>query len=47
MLKNALGERAYTAARIGELSDQTQMVLKKFDLPPRRFCITSARRCPI
>ena len=36
MLKNALGERAYTAARIGEISDQTQVVLKKFDFaaPP-------------
>lgn len=36
MLKNALGERAYTAARIGELSDQTQLVLDKFDFaaPP-------------
>jgi len=26
MLKNALGDRAYTAARIGELSDQTEML---------------------
>ncbi len=36
MLRNALGDRDYTAARIGELSDQTQMVLKKFDFetPP-------------
>ncbi|MEN6636623.1 MAG: putative manganese-dependent inorganic diphosphatase [Clostridiaceae bacterium] len=33
MLKNALGERAYLAARIGELSDQTEMLLKKFDFP--------------
>ncbi len=33
MLKNALGERAYIAARIGELSDQTEMLLKKFDFP--------------
>ncbi len=31
VLKNALGERAYTAARIGELSDQTEMLLKKYD----------------
>ncbi|MDD4311816.1 MAG: DHH family phosphoesterase, partial [Eubacteriales bacterium] len=30
MLKNALGERAYVAARIGELSDQTEMLLHKF-----------------
>ncbi|MEZ4510135.1 MAG: putative manganese-dependent inorganic diphosphatase, partial [Eubacteriales bacterium] len=33
MLKNALGDRAFTAARIGELSDQTEMLLKKFDFP--------------
>lgn len=33
MLKNALGERAYVAARIGELSDQTEMLLHKFDFP--------------
>ena len=33
MLKNALGERAYIASRIGELSDQTEMLLKKFDFP--------------
>lgn len=33
MLKNALGDRAYTAARIGELSDQTEMLLQKFDFP--------------
>jgi manganese-dependent inorganic pyrophosphatase len=33
VLKNALGERAYTAVRIGELSDQTQLVLSKFDFP--------------
>ena len=31
VLKNALGERAYVASRIGELSDQTEMLLKKFD----------------
>ena len=34
MLKNALGDRAYTAARIGELSDQTELLLKKFDFTP-------------
>ena len=33
MLRNALGDRAYTAARIGELSDQTEMLLQKFDFP--------------
>ncbi len=34
MLKNALGERAYVPARIGELSDQTEMLLKKFAFAP-------------
>ena len=29
-LKNALGERDYTPARIGDVSDQTQFVLEKF-----------------
>ena len=27
-LKNALGEREYVAARLGEISDETQLVLK-------------------
>lgn len=40
MLKNALGERAYTAARIGELSDQTEMLLKKFDFPAPKMLHT-------
>ena len=29
-LKNALGEREYVAARLGEISDETQLVLRKF-----------------
>ena len=40
MLKNALGERAYIAARIGELSDQTEMLLKKFDFPAPKLLHT-------
>ena len=40
MLKNALGDRAYTAARIGELSDQTEMLLKKFDFPAPKLLRT-------
>ncbi len=40
MLKNALGERAYQAARIGELSDQTDMLLKKFDFAPPKLLHT-------
>ena len=33
-LKNALGEREYVAARLGEISDETQLVLKKFGFEP-------------
>ena len=33
-LRNALGERSYMAARIGEISDQTQLVLDKFGFAP-------------
>ncbi len=33
-LRNALGDRAYTAARIGQISDQTQLVLDKFGFQP-------------
>lgn len=33
-LRNALGDRAYTAARIGGISDQTQLVLDKFGFAP-------------
>lgn len=40
MLKNALGERAYLPARIGELSDQTDMLLKKFDFPAPKLLRT-------
>lgn len=47
MLKNALGERAYIASRIGELSDQTEMLLKKSTFLPQRSCTQFARKCPI
>ena len=40
VLKNALGERAYIAARIGELSDQTEMLLQKFDFPAPKLLHT-------
>ena len=33
-LKNALGEREYVAARLGEISDETQLVLRKFGFEP-------------
>ena len=37
-LRNALGDRAFTAARIGDVSDQTQHVLDKFGFaPPMRI----------
>ena len=44
MLKNALGDRAYVAARIGELSDQTEMLLNKFGLAGRRRIGVDAAR---
>ena len=44
MLKNALGERAYVAARIGDLSDQTEMLLKKFDFPAPKMLHTVRSR---
>lgn len=33
-LKNALGQRQYCAARLGQVSDETQAVLNKFDAQP-------------
>ena len=33
-LKNALGERQYQAARLGGISDETQIVLDRFDAQP-------------
>ena len=33
-LRNALGERAYVAARLGPVSDETQMVLDRFGFEP-------------
>ena len=32
-LKNALGERQYCAARLGQVSDETQTVLNRFGMP--------------
>ena len=39
-LRNALGDRQYTAARLGQLSDETQRVLEKFGFQPPQL-ITS------
>ena len=33
-LRNALGDREYVAARLGNVSDETQRVLDKFDAEP-------------
>ena len=33
-LKNALGQREYKAARLGQVSDETQSVLDRFDFQP-------------
>ena len=33
-LKNALGDRQYRAARLGQVSDETQMVLDRFGFQP-------------
>lgn len=36
-LKNALGQRAYVAARLGQISDETQTVLDRFGFQPPRL----------
>ena len=36
-LKNALGDRRYQPARLGQLSDETQIVLDRFDCQPPRL----------
>ena len=33
-LKNALGQRQYQAARLGEVSDETKIVLNRFGFQP-------------
>ena len=33
-LKNALGQREYKAARLGQISDETQIVLDRFGFQP-------------
>ena len=45
-LRNALGDREFTAARIGEVSDQTQLVLDKFhfDAPKRIYNVRTQIR---
>lgn len=34
-LRNALGDREYRAARLGHVSDETQLVLDRFGFLPR------------
>ena len=41
-LKNALGEREYQAARLGQISDETQAVLERFGMKPPQL-ITNVR----
>ena len=41
-LKNALGEREYQAARLGQISDETQAVLDRFGLKAPQL-ITNVR----
>ena len=41
-LKNALGDREYRAARLGQISDETQVVLDRFDAQPPQL-ITNLR----
>ncbi len=41
-LKNALGDRQYQAARLGQVSDETQAVLDRFDAKPPKL-ITNVR----
>ena len=36
-LKNALGDRQYKAARLGQISDETQIVLDRFNFQPPQF----------
>ena len=41
-LKNALGQRQYQAARLGQISDETQIVLDRFGFQPPRL-LTNVR----
>ena len=36
-LQNALGNRQYQAARLGQISDETQIVLDRFGFQPPRL----------
>ena len=36
-LKNALGQRQYEAARLGQISDETQTVLDRFGFQPPKL----------
>lgn len=41
-LKNAMGDRWYQAARLGQISDETQAVLERFGVKPPQL-ITNLR----
>ena len=36
-LRNAVGDREYTAARLGHISDETKLILKRFGFEPPLF----------
>ena len=46
-LQNALGNREYVAARLGHISDETQLVLDRFGFEPRSAFRRCARRSAI
>ena len=45
-LRNALGDREYRAARLGHVSDETQLVLDPFGFPARRCATSTMTRRP-
>ena len=45
-LKNALGQRQYEAARLGQISDETQTVLDRFGFQPPKLLTQRAHPGP-
>ena len=43
-LRNALGDREYRAARLGHVSDETQLVLDRFGFTAPTWIWTTTRR---
>ena len=44
-LRNAVGDREYTAARLGHISDETRLILNLFGFEPRFLSRVCTRRC--